>query len=219
MTPLLLMVPLYLAGNLHCLGMCGPLVMMLGRHPYRWGYFIGRLASFSLAGALAGGVGEILNLSLGGIPAAACLLFGFLMIIGGALTILHVSPSFSFLIPIQKKLSSLLLAEKPHTTFLFGLSTTLLPCGQTLLVLSASALTGDFFIGALNGALFASLTTPSLLFAMQAHHLLTAWRRFYPLIVGSLAIMAGSLSILRGLADLEWIHHLVLNADWHLVIY
>lgn len=219
MTPLLLMIPLYLAGNLHCLGMCGPLVMMLGRHPYRWGYFIGRLASFSLAGALAGSIGEIVNLSLGGIPAAACLVFGFFMTIGGTLTILHIAPSFSFLAPLQKQLSSLLLQEKPHTTFLFGLFTTLLPCGQTLLVLSASALTGDFFIGALNGALFAFLTTPSLLFAMQAHRLITTWRRFYPLIVGSLAIGAGSLSILRGLADLAWIDHLVLNANWHLVIY
>src|SRR5215203_4067712 len=60
----LTLLPLYLFGNVHCLGMCGPLVIMLGQHRYRYFYFIGRLLSFSLAGMLAGEAGAVLNVIL-----------------------------------------------------------------------------------------------------------------------------------------------------------
>jgi sulfite exporter TauE/SafE len=61
MTLLLAMLPYYLLGNLHCLGMCGPLTMMLGAHRFRYFYFAGRLFSFTLAGGIAGELGAVLN--------------------------------------------------------------------------------------------------------------------------------------------------------------
>ena len=57
MTLLLTMLPLYLFGNVHCLGMCGPLVMLIGQHHFRYFYFVGRTLSFTLAGGLAGAAG------------------------------------------------------------------------------------------------------------------------------------------------------------------
>lgn len=64
MTLFFSLLPLYLFGNLHCIGMCGPLVMLIGRHRHRYFYFAGRVASFSLAGLLAGELGAVLHLVL-----------------------------------------------------------------------------------------------------------------------------------------------------------
>ena len=64
MSLLLTMLPLYLFGNLHCLGMCGPLVAMIGHHRFRYYYFLGRTLSFTLAAMAAGGAGAVLHLFL-----------------------------------------------------------------------------------------------------------------------------------------------------------
>ena len=64
MTLFFSLLPLYLFGNLHCIGMCGPLVMLLGQHRYRFFYFAGRLASYSLAGLFAGELGAVLHVFL-----------------------------------------------------------------------------------------------------------------------------------------------------------
>ena len=62
MSLLITMLPLYLLGNLHCIGMCGPLVMLLGQQRCRAFYFLGRTLSFTLAGLLAGALGSVLQL-------------------------------------------------------------------------------------------------------------------------------------------------------------
>jgi len=64
MALLITMLPFYLLGNFHCLGMCGPLAMMIGKHRYRYLYFAGRVMSFSLAGMLAGAIGAVSNVFL-----------------------------------------------------------------------------------------------------------------------------------------------------------
>src|SRR5690242_11860481 len=64
MTLFFSLLPLYIFGNLHCMGMCGPLVMLLGQHRYRFFYFVGRLLSFSLAGLVAGELGAVLHVFL-----------------------------------------------------------------------------------------------------------------------------------------------------------
>ena len=72
------LLPIYLFGNLHCLGMCGPLVMMIGRHRYRNFYFFGRTISFALVGLAAGEAGSVLQIGLKHlqISAASSFLFG-----------------------------------------------------------------------------------------------------------------------------------------------
>ena len=41
MTLFLAMLPIYLFGNIHCFGMCGPLAMMIGHHRFAIGTFLG----------------------------------------------------------------------------------------------------------------------------------------------------------------------------------
>ncbi|MGK5594342.1 MAG: sulfite exporter TauE/SafE family protein [Parachlamydiaceae bacterium] len=226
MSLFLAMLPVYLLGNLHCMGMCGPLVMLLGQSPFRHFYFFGRLTSFTLAGLIAGGFGAVIGVLLSDFNVAALLslFFGGTMTFLGICTLFHLSyPGHHviarWLAPLNQKLSISLLQEKPFAIFLFGFFTILLPCGQTLMVYSACALSGDLLVGTANGFAFALITSPSLLVAMQAKRTLLFARKYYNHLVGGAAIFVGILACLRGLAEYNLIPHLVLNTHYHIVIF
>lgn len=230
MTLFLTMLPIYLFGNLHCIGMCGPLVMMIGRHRFRYYYFLGRTLSFTLTGLLAGQAGHVLNVIMQQyhIAACSCLLFGSFILIIGIFSLLGWNyPGQHWLAkklkPMNATLSSLMLKDQPVATFLFGFFTVALPCGQTMIVFSACAMAGDAVVGLVNGFAFALLTSPSLFMAMQAHMWLNRIKRHYNVIIGVFGILVGLLSIFRGLADIGTIPHLVLNADappqYHFVLF
>lgn len=226
MALLLSMLPIYLLGNLHCMGMCGPLVMMLGKSPYRYLYFLGRGLSFTLAGTLAGAFGEVINVLLQefNISPLASFLFGSILIWFGMLTFLHLNyPGHQFLAKklakVNHTLSLALLTNRPLPSFLFGFFTILLPCGQTLIVYSACALSGSLWVGTLNGFVFALLTTPALFLAMQAEKCLKFAKHYYHELIGLAAMMIGGLAFLRGLAEIGLIPHLVINSKYHLIVY
>lgn len=222
MSLLIAMLPIYLLGNLHCLGMCGPLVVFLGRHRFRYFYFAGRLFSFTLAGMVAGQLGAVLQIWLREYRLAALIsvLFGFVIIIAalGMLTGRGISIS-RFLPSIDQKLSLLLLKDRPLATFLFGFFTIFLPCGQTLVVYSACALSQHLMTGMVNGFAFALLTSPSLWLAMHAHRFLVRWKFSGNRVLGGCTLVVGVLAIFRGFAELEWVPHLVLNETYHIVLY
>lgn len=230
MTLLLTMLPIYLFGNLHCMGMCGPLVMMIGQHRYRYAYFFGRLLSFSLAGAFAGAVGAVIAVVLKNYQLSAVASFffgGWILLIGFSQFANWKMPGgywfAKMFSPISKRLSLLLLKDSFWSTFLFGFFTVALPCGQTIIVFSACALYGGLAIGLLNGFAFALLTSPSLFLAMQASGLLHYAKRRYHTIMGVCGIIVGLLAICRGMAELGIIPHWILNPEsspaYHLVIF
>lgn len=208
------MLPVYLFGNFHCFGMCGPLVMMLAKHRYRMLYFIGRLTAFSFFGLLSGSLGIVLKLVFEGFNGGALLSFFFagLFAIFGFLSVnvkkqVLPLPLAKLLSRISQKLSLLLLKDRPETTFFFGLATPLLPCGQSLYVFSISALLEDPLFGALNGFLFAVLTSPSLFAALHLQRRLQSKNYFSEAFAFS-AFLASFLVLLRGFAELDLIPHL-----------
>ena len=227
MSLFLSLLPLYLFGNLHCLGMCGPLVMMIGHHRYRLFYFFGRTFSYSMAGWLAGEAGAALNvfLKVYHISALTSFFFGGLILLVGFFSLLNLKLPLYSLIPasLNKSLSILMLRDQPWPAFLFGFLTVFLPCGQTLVVFSACALYGDPIVGLLNGGIFAILTSPSLFAAMQAHSFFQKARKYYNVILGVSSLAVGILALCRGFADMGFISHFILNpeshAHYHLVIY
>ncbi len=189
-------------------------------------YFVGRLTSFALAAALAAEAGtlvaivlkryhlsEILTLALGAfiISWGVCHLFSWKYI--GQRWIERCLEKSS------KNLSLLLLKDRPLATFLFGFFTVLLPCGQTLIVFSACALSESMLTGLLNGAAFALLTSPSLFFAMQTHVMLKRWKPFYRPTMGIASIAVGGIAMCRGFADMELLPHLVFSRDYHIVLF
>lgn len=222
--------PFYLFGNLHCIGMCGPLVMMLGRHRFKYFYFLGRTLSFSLAGLIAGEAGSVLNVFLKQyhISALTSFLFGLIIATVGVCTLFGKKyPGYHWLslklARVNRTLSLLMLKDQPWPSFLFGFFTLSLPCGQTMIVFSACALYGDPLAGFLNGFAFAVLTSPSLFAAMHAHRFFNQAKKYYHPLIGVCALLIAALAICRGLAEMEMIPHLILNpnsnANYHLVIY
>lgn len=224
------LLPIYVFGNLHCIGMCGPLVMLLGQHRYRYWYFAGRTLAFSGAGFLAGGLGAVLHhvLSVYHISALVSLMFGLVILVVGLSQFSGIPyPGHRWLGQrlkgISARFAQLLNQDSPRSVFLFGLGTIILPCGQTVIVYSACALYGDLWVGGTNGALFALFTSPSLWLAMRARSWLGRWRSKQHLILGGLAVLVGLMALCRGLADLQVIAHWVLNpkapAEYHIVLY
>lgn len=218
------LLPLYIFGNVHCFGMCGPLVLMIGQHRFRYFYFLGRLLSFSLAGYIAGEAGAVLQVVMKNYHLAevTSFLFGGIILYVG-LSILFGLPS----IPIPKlgrlnnSISSLMLKDRGWSTFLFGFFTVALPCGQTLVVFSACALVGDPLVGLFNGFAFALLTSPSLFLAMHAQAMLKRFKNYYNSVLGITSLAIGVLALCRGFAEIGWIPHLVIAAEspFHVVIY
>lgn len=233
MTLFFSLLPLYLFGNIHCIGMCGPLVMLLGQHHYRLFYFLGRLFSFSLAGLVAGELGAVLHIFLKQYYLAEIisLLCGLLIIGWGVQKVLGRQLKKSFassnqntpLNALHRWVSTLLLKDTGWSTFLFGFFTVALPCGQTLIVFSACALAGNAWIGLGNGFAFALLTTPSLVIAMHTLTLFKKVKQYDRAIIGGCSIFAGLLACCRGLAEMGVINHWILNANapsfYHLVIF
>lgn len=230
MALLLAMLPIYLFGNLHCLGMCGPLVMMIGKHRYKYYYFLGRTLSFTLAGVVAGAIGAVINVFFQHyhLAAATSFLFGGILLLLALQTLTGWSlPGHRWLerriAPLQHSLTLLMLRDRPWLTFLFGFFTLALPCGQTLIVFSACALSGDPFVGGINGLAFALLTSPALFVAMHTHRLMRYAGRYYQTVVGGCSLIVGALALLRGCAEVGWINHWVINpsaaSHYHIVIF
>ncbi len=212
------LIPLYLAGNLHCFGMCGPLVMMIGQNPFRMYYYLGRILAFSIAGGLSGSLGFLLKGFLGSSSGIFSVGVGLFLIL---LSINQIRPSFLHVIFEWKGFNVIhwMMSEKPFPIFLFGLSTVLLPCGQTLIVFATLALTESWWIGLFNGFIFAVLTTPSLLLAMNIKKWGMRWRAYPKWIAFATAFLIGVITLNRGLSDLELIPHLTLSENYHIILW
>lgn len=228
MTLFLSLLPLYIFGNLHCLGMCGPLVMLIGRHRFRHFYFLGRTLSFSLAGFAAGEMGAVLHIFLKQyfLAEIGSLICGFLMIGYGVMKLFQFQNrplSSSPLSPFHRWVSQLMLKDTGWSTFLFGFFTVALPCGQTLIVFSACALAANGGVGLFNGLAFALLTSPSLIVAMNLSTFLKKFKQYDQMVLGGCAIVVGAIACCRGFAEMGMIPHLILNPNasmhYHLVIY
>ncbi len=230
MTLFFSLLPFYILGNFHCLGMCGPLVLMLGAHRYKIGYFFGRILAYSMAGGIAAEMGILCQTAFNymHLPICISLLFGILIFTTGVYSLFGWQyPLYrkvqSRLHHVSKKASLLLLQDKLWPTFLFGVFTLFLPCGQTIVVFSACALTQDPLDGLFNGFAFALLTSPSLLFAMQLHRLLGVFKRYYNPVMGFLSMLIGGLSICRSLAETGVISHFEIAQSYiqgiHLILF
>lgn len=205
-----LLVPLFLLGNIHCLGMCGPIAMMLGKSPFRHFYLVGRATGFALAGLVAGAFGVVITATLQPYHLSALLS----LFVGAILIISTMIPLFNrvakWLEPLNQKMTVLLLKDKWWPTFLFGFATIILPCGQSLLVYSLAALTLDPLEGLSTTLLFALLTTPSLLFAFEMRRWLNSLYVRINYLLTSLTVTIGLLTCLRGLAEFGTIPHYIL---------
>lgn len=150
-----------LATSVHCTVMCGPLVCALRAKPLE--YHLSRFCSYSLAGALCGGLGQTVAAVLQG-STARIVPWAF------AVVLLVLGFGLEKRIPQPRFLAAILLRARLNRSL--GWLTPLLPCGPLWLMFGAAAITGSWWSGALHMACFAAGTIPlPLLLQTQALHL------------------------------------------------
>lgn len=182
-----------LVSTLHCLGMCGGIIgaltfslpVEIRQHrwrlfPYISAYNLGRLSSYTLAGALIGGLGQQVFNFLS--PDYAHLILqglGSLLMIGIGLYLAGWFPRFSVIehlgAPLWRRLEplgkKLLPVQSPLHAYLFGLVWGWLPCGLVYSALAWSSTVGSAQYGALFMLSFGAGTLPSVMTA----GILTGW--------------------------------------------
>ena len=182
-----------LFSTLHCLGMCGGIIGALTfslppevrADRRRLGGFVaaynlGRLFSYSLAGALAGGVGErLLDWISPEYGRLVLLLLATAFMVSIGLYLAGWFPRFAAIerigTPLWRRLEPigqrLLPVTSPWQALLFGAVWGWLPCGLVYSVLLWAITTG----GALNGALFMLAFGLGTLPAVMTTGILTGW--------------------------------------------
>jgi len=183
-----------LATSLHCVAMCGPLACALRVRPLE--YHLGRLLSYSLAGALCGALGQGLVSMIKSPPMRVLpwVLAAILVIVGLGL---------EKRLPQPRLLAGLLLRIRLHHSL--GLLTPLLPCGPLWLLLAAAAASGTWHEGVLVMATFAAGTIPLPLLMLHFAGKLPA--RFSPTtlqqIQRSLALVSAALLVWRATVSIH----------------
>jgi sulfite exporter TauE/SafE len=194
-----------LIGSLHCLGMCGPLVLMAhGASVNRgwsafWGatlpYHAGRIMVYTLLASVLGGLVDAATLPSWQGPLS---IFSGIALL--AMYFWGIAPSN----PMSKRLSSwtyqLFAKQKPQTMWLAGAINGLLPCGLSLAALVAASSQGTALSAAWFMLGFGLGTSPALialvgLGASMPEGLRRVARRVAPytvLVVGLLLLLRGA---------------------------
>ncbi|MEZ5307087.1 MAG: sulfite exporter TauE/SafE family protein [Pyrinomonadaceae bacterium] len=171
-----------LVSSLHCISMCGPIVVSysipLGGETYKkqtaahLAYNAGRIITYAFLGAVTGLIGNTVGFigSLAGYENVAAIFAGVLMVVAG-IVMLDLIPSKGlqkfnplkytarFLKPLGSRISSKTIGGK----FTLGLMLGFLPCGLIYAVLLKAMSTGSAVSGALTMISFGLGTVASLL--------------------------------------------------------
>jgi len=171
-----------LVSSLHCVQMCGPLVvsysLSLGQRGARQqalahlSYNLGRVATYTLLGAVAGLAGQTLGLvgTLAGAENIVAIACGALMLIAGLLMLDLLPHKFPqqydplryvsrFLKPLGSRISSPTIGSK----FVLGLMLGFLPCGLIYAALLKATATGTALAGAMTMMAFGLGTVSALM--------------------------------------------------------
>jgi len=213
--------------SLHCIGMCGPIVLaysiagnraggsraaagVLGLHG---AYNGGRLISYSVLGAIAGFAGMIFG-SLRVIGDYVSLVGGVLLILSG-IALLKVIPVPARLTSglagtgVAKVHGALLRSRSFRSKLALGLLTPLLPCGVLYAVVVKAAATASVWTGALTMALFALGMAPALVLVGSLSSIFSAKaRKSAERLAAVTVILMGIVLLLRGLhvPYLSWLN-------------
>ncbi len=190
--------------SLHCIAMCGGLVLSgsLNRKGFSqiFIYNGGRLISYTLIGLIAGGIGHTVNPSgifKGVIPFLGG---GFMILLG--LKALNLFPFLrKFNIRMPSLIARKIMTGKYNSYFIIGLLSGLMPCGPLQMVQLYAMGTKSAVIGAASSFVFALGTVPLLLtFGLLNSLVLKKHMKIISALSASIVLVLGVLMIGRGLA-------------------
>jgi sulfite exporter TauE/SafE len=215
------------AGSLHCLGMCGPLVMAYSlniraaeKEPaagasalWRKGishhaaFHLGRIFTYGFLGALAASLAQLTDLSrfFPWFRSGITLGGGILMVLLG-LFLLKVIPVSIFSLPSlgpksfwQKIFPPLLQSQRQASKLALGLATGFLPCMLSWAMVVKAATTQHPLPGCLTMVLFGLGTVPALFLTGLSASLLSMRTRFLGERVAAASVIAmGFILIIKG---------------------
>jgi len=210
-----------LLGSLHCVGMCGPIVMaysmpLVGAGGWRSrilphvAYNAGRITTYAGLGALAGAAGGALDLvgRIAGIENAAAIVAGILLIVTG-LTLSGLIPAAVFgqsspmnwIARVHRGISRLVTAPTTRSKFGLGLAMGFLPCGFLYAGLLKAVETGGHAGGAGTMLAFGAGTAGAMIACGLFSSAATApLRRWSNVLAACGTILLGALLLYRAAA-------------------
>lgn len=197
-------------GSVHCIGMCGGLIAVASdgatglkqRFVVQAGYQVARLSSYVTLGAVAGGLGQALDLAgqAAGLGKAAAVLAGVTMSLWGMLAMLEATGALKRKLPGFRLLPARALAwlgnaqKRPPLlrAVLLGGASALLPCGFLYAFALAAAATASPLAGALVMAALWLGNLPALLgFGLLLAGALSRLKQHIPLLSAASVLLLG----------------------------
>lgn len=201
-----------LLGSFHCVGMCGPIALVLPvDRSSKWTasiqtimYHTGRVVTYALMGLLFGLLGK--GLYLAGFQGRISILMGIIMILAVIFPTNYLAkfgmgkPFYNLVGKLKQSLGSYLQKKSNTALFIIGLLNGLLPCGLVYMALTGAVATGDPYTGALFMALFGLGTSPLLTGIILAGNFLSLnVRNKINKIIPYFVVLVGIIFILRGM--------------------
>lgn len=201
-----------LLSSLHCIGMCGPIALMLPVHRDSPGvkiaktgsYHLGRIFSYSLLGGLFALFGK--GLFIAGLQQKFAIVIGLLMIIYSIFPF-QKWEGMAFLKPmhyittfIKGVFTAQLKKNSLHGLFIIGIANGFLPCAMVYVALFGATATQEPAFGMLYMALFGIGTIPLMSGVVYFSNAISVTMRGKILkIVPFLVVILGILFVVRGL--------------------
>lgn len=201
-----------LISSLHCIGMCGPIAMMLTvdhqdeakKATQIITYHLGRLTAYATIGLIFGLLGR--GFFLAGMQQKMSIFIGLAMIIV-VLIPERIFSKYNFSKPVYKVISNLKSAlgsqfrtKSYKSLFTIGLLNGFLPCGMVYVALFGAIAMQSAGFGALYMLLFGLGTLPLMTIVVYIHSLIKLpFRNKIQKAIPYVAVIIGVLFILRGL--------------------
>ncbi|KFF16740.1 sulfite exporter TauE/SafE family protein [Flavobacterium hydatis] len=201
-----------LISSFHCIGMCGPIAMMLPVDKHNKAkkalqvtvYHLGRLTAYGTIGLIFGLLGK--GFFLAGIQQKLSILIGLIMIIV-VLTPENIFARYNFSKPVYRLISKIKSNLGKHfrnksykSLFIIGILNGFLPCGMVYVALFGAIAMQSAELGILYMILFGLGTVPLMTSVVYFNSLLSqSARNRIQKAIPYVAIFIGVLFILRGL--------------------
>lgn len=199
-----------LLGSLHCVGMCGPIVLALPVYKKGHGkilisralYNAGRIVTYGLIGILIGLVGH--GISLAGFQQKLSLLGGVFIILYAVISLSSNSKKMEFGFEslralIKKNLGKFIQKRTLFSSFLVGFTNGFLPCGLVYLAVGGALASGNLYNSILYMVFFGLGTSFSLFalgyfsnfFGLRLRISFNKWIPYIAFFIGILLIIRG----------------------------